>query len=95
LGLKLLSNVTYGYTGASFSGRMPCVDIADSIVQMGRETLEKAIKLVNGHPMWGCDVVYGDTDSLFVRVKGATLLQAFDVGKIWRVRSVPRGRFIK
>jgi DNA polymerase zeta len=34
-------NVTYGYTGASFSGRMPCVEIADSIVQTGRETLEK------------------------------------------------------
>jgi hypothetical protein len=34
-------NVTYGYTGASFSGRMPCVEIADDIVQTGRETLEK------------------------------------------------------
>lgn len=43
LGLKLLANVTYGYTGASFSGRMPCVDIADAIVQMGRETLEKVV----------------------------------------------------
>jgi DNA polymerase elongation subunit (family B) len=36
-----MQNVTYGYTGASFSGRMPCVEIADSIVQTGRETLEK------------------------------------------------------
>jgi DNA polymerase zeta len=41
MGLKLLANVTYGYAGASFSGRMPCVDIADSIVQTGRATLEK------------------------------------------------------
>jgi DNA polymerase zeta len=41
LGLKLLANVTYGYTGASYSGRMPCVEVADSIVQTGRETLEK------------------------------------------------------
>lgn len=41
LGLKNLANVTYGYTSASFSGRMPCVDIADSIVQTARETLEK------------------------------------------------------
>jgi len=40
LGLKLLANVTYGYTGANFSGRMPCIDIADSIVQTARETLE-------------------------------------------------------
>jgi DNA polymerase zeta len=40
LSLKLLANVTYGYAGASFSGRMPCSDIADSIVQTGRATLE-------------------------------------------------------
>jgi hypothetical protein len=37
-------NVTYGYTGASFSGRMPCVEIADDIVQTGRETLEKVCR---------------------------------------------------
>jgi len=35
------SNVTYGYTSATFSGRMPAVEVADSIVQSGRETLEK------------------------------------------------------
>lgn len=29
--LKLIANVTYGYTSASFSGRMPCSDIADAI----------------------------------------------------------------
>lgn len=39
-------NVTYGYTGASFSGRMPCVEIADSIVQTGRETLEKVCAIL-------------------------------------------------
>ncbi len=41
LGLKYIANVTYGYTSATFSGRMPAVEIADSIVQSGRETLEK------------------------------------------------------
>lgn len=41
LGLKFIANVTYGYTSASFSGRMPCVEIADSIVEAGRQTLEK------------------------------------------------------
>ena len=41
LGLKFIANVTYGYTSATFSGRMPAVEIADSIVQSGRETLEK------------------------------------------------------
>jgi DNA polymerase zeta len=41
LGLKYIANVTYGYTSATFSGRMPCVEIADSIVEAGRQTLEK------------------------------------------------------
>lgn len=27
LGLKLIANVTYGYTSAHFSGRMPCVEV--------------------------------------------------------------------
>src|SRR3546814_4441712 len=70
LALKLLANVTYGYTSASFSGRMPCSEIADSIVQTGRETLEKAIAFIHATKKWGAEVVYGDTDSLFVHLRG-------------------------
>ncbi|RKF75527.1 DNA polymerase zeta catalytic subunit [Golovinomyces cichoracearum] len=80
LALKLISNVTYGYTSASFSGRMPCSEIADSIVQTGRETLEKSIALIHSVKRWGAEVVYGDTDSLFVYLKGRTKDQAFDIG---------------
>ena len=36
LALKLIANVTYGYTAAGFSGRMPSVEIADSVVGFGR-----------------------------------------------------------
>lgn len=81
LGLKLIANVTFGYTSAHFSGRMPCVEIGDSIVRKARETLERAIDLVNNTPRWGARVVYGDTDSLFVLLKGATKEQAFSIGK--------------
>ncbi|KAI9879358.1 MAG: DNA polymerase zeta [Pleopsidium flavum] len=81
LALKLIANVTYGYTSASFSGRMPCSEIADSIVQTGRETLEKAIALIHSVDRWGAEVVYGDTDSLFVYLKGRTKEEAFDIGK--------------
>ena len=82
LGLKLISNVTYGYTSASFSGRMPCVDIADSIVAKGRETLERAINLVNSHTEdWGGRVVYGDTDSLFIHFPGMSKEEAFVRGQ--------------
>ncbi|KAH6688853.1 DNA polymerase family B [Plectosphaerella plurivora] len=80
LALKLLANVTYGYTSASFSGRMPCSEIADSIVQTGRETLEKAIAFIHSQERWGAEVVYGDTDSLFIYLKGRTRDQAFDLG---------------
>lgn len=81
LALKFIANVTYGYTSASFSGRMPCSEIADSIVQTGRETLEKAIAFIHSVEKWGAEVVYGDTDSLFVYLKGRTREQAFDIGE--------------
>lgn len=60
--LKLIANVTYGYTAAGFSGRMPCAELADSIVQCGRLTLERAIHLVNTEKRWDARVIYGDTD---------------------------------
>lgn len=81
LALKLIANVTYGYTSASFSGRMPCSEIADSIVQTARETLEKTIALIHSVERWGAEVVYGDTDSLFVYLKGRSRDQAFDIGE--------------
>ncbi|KAF3350919.1 Putative beta-glucosidase L [Verticillium dahliae VDG2] len=80
LALKLLANVTYGYTSASFSGRMPCSEIADSIVQTGRETLERAIAFIHSQERWNAEVVYGDTDSLFIHLRGSTKDQAFDIG---------------
>lgn len=80
LALKLIANVTYGYTSASFSGRMPCADIADSIVQTGRETLEKAIEFIHSHSEWNAEVVYGDTDSLFVKLPRRTKDEAFVIG---------------
>ncbi|KAM9704047.1 DNA polymerase zeta catalytic subunit isoform 3-T3 [Menidia menidia] len=80
LGLKLIANVTFGYTAANYSGRMPSVEVGDSIVHKARETLERAIKLVNDTKKWGARVVYGDTDSMFVLLKGATKEQAFRIG---------------
>jgi DNA polymerase zeta len=32
LGLKLIANVTYGYTSANFSGRMACVEVLTGTV---------------------------------------------------------------
>ncbi|XP_078050436.1 DNA polymerase zeta catalytic subunit [Augochlora pura] len=80
LGLKLIANVTYGYTSANFSGRMPCIEVGDSVVSKGRETLERAIKIVESTPKWGAQVVYGDTDSLFILLPGKSKDEAFTIG---------------
>ena len=76
--LKLLSNVVYGYTTASFTGRMPCSEIGDSILLTARATLEATMNFVTGGPT----VVYGDTDSLFVKQElGKTVQETFDWGE--------------
>lgn len=62
MALKYISNLTYGYTSASFSGRMPNVEIADAIVLSGRKTLERAVDVIESHTAWEARVVYGDTD---------------------------------
>ncbi|CAL7952234.1 unnamed protein product [Xylocopa violacea] len=80
LGLKLIANVTYGYTAANFSGRMPCIEVGDSVVSKGRETLERAIKIVESTSKWGAEVVYGDTDSLFILLRGKSRKEAFAIG---------------
>ncbi|CAH9141447.1 unnamed protein product [Cuscuta epithymum] len=80
IALKLISNVTYGYTAAGFSGRMPCAELADSIVQCGRRTLETAISFVNTNEKWNAEVIYGDTDSMFVLLKGRSVSDAFRIG---------------
>lgn len=80
LGLKLMANVIYGYTAANWSGRMPCVEVGDSVVSKGRETLERAIKLVESNKLWNAKIVYGDTDSMFVLVEGRSREEAFRIG---------------
>uniref|UniRef100_K3WHC9 DNA polymerase n=1 Tax=Globisporangium ultimum (strain ATCC 200006 / CBS 805.95 / DAOM BR144) TaxID=431595 RepID=K3WHC9_GLOUD len=81
LALKMISNVTYGYTAAGFSGRMPCAQLADAIVQSGRCTLEAAVRMVEARADWNAKVVYGDTDSLFVLLKGRSKDDAFRIGQ--------------
>ncbi|CAD2220779.1 DNA polymerase zeta subunit [Angomonas deanei] len=79
--LKMLANTAYGYTAASFTGRMPCVDLAEAIVSLGRLTLERAIRQIEDTPAWGAEVLYGDTDSIFVLLKGRSRAEAFVMGE--------------
>ena len=74
LALKYVANVTYGYTSATFSGRSAAPLVADAIVECGRRALTNAINLTNKwgkeeNGQWsGCTVLYGDTDSVFIKV---------------------------
>lgn len=81
IALKLIANVTYGYTSASFSGRMPNSDIADAIVATGREILTRSIEQIEASD-FGAKVIYGDTDSLFVYFPGKSKEDAFKFGKL-------------
>ncbi|KAI8058211.1 hypothetical protein BDF22DRAFT_664475, partial [Syncephalis plumigaleata] len=79
-GLKFIANVMYGYMSASYSGRMPCVDLADAIVSYGRNLLEGTINWINEIEPSPARVVYGDTDSIFVNVEGVSVDRAFQIG---------------
>ncbi|KAL7717053.1 DNA polymerase [Entamoeba marina] len=79
LALKLHCNTLYGYTGASATGRMPCSDIADAIIETSRRTLERAIEIVE--QQFGFEVIYADTDSLFIKAKNKTKKEAFEIAK--------------
>lgn len=85
--IKMISNVTYGYTSATFSGRSAMPLVADAIVECGRRTLSNAISLANSwgkdeNGRWrGAEVIYGDTDSLFIRMRGRSVQEAFEFGE--------------
>jgi DNA polymerase elongation subunit (family B) len=81
LGIKLLANVTYGYTSAGFSGRMPSSEVADTIITLAKETLLNAIKTVETNKSWNAKVIYGDTDSMFVLLENRSPEDAISIGK--------------
>ena len=65
---------------ANFSGRIPCIE-GESVVAREREALETAIRFSEGEKRWGAKVVYGDTGSVFVVLRGKTKDEAFDIGE--------------
>jgi DNA polymerase zeta len=74
-------NVLFGYTGATFSGRMPCSEIADSVVEISKYCLRKSIDYLNNHPKYKGKVLYGDTDSIFFHMPNYPLAETFGIGK--------------
>jgi DNA polymerase zeta len=81
LAIKNILNVTYGYSAALFTGRMPFAELADTIVSTGRNIMERSIESIQENKKWNAKVIYGDTDSLFVLLPGRTKQKAFEIGK--------------
>ncbi len=75
--LKIMANSLYGYLGF-LPARLYLLEIANSITAFGRENILKTKELVeNNFPV---EVVYGDTDSVFVKTKTADLEEAERLG---------------
>ena len=78
---------TDGYTSATFSGRSAMPLLADTIVECGRRTLSNAIDLATkwgldkSSKYFGAEVIYGDTDSIFIKLPGRTVKEAFAFGQ--------------
>jgi len=76
--LKIMANAFYGYTGY-VRARGYVLDIANAITSCGRELIQKTKKIVEKDRH--LQVVYGDTDSIMVKLKTADLEEAFIRGK--------------
>ncbi len=77
LALKDISNSFYGYTGY-IRARLFMLDVANAITAYGRQNIERTKKLVEDN--FNVKVVYGDTDSIFVKTKITNLDEAKVLG---------------
>ncbi|MHA2335627.1 MAG: DNA polymerase domain-containing protein [Candidatus Hodarchaeales archaeon] len=65
--LKLVSNSLYG-SHTFIHGRFHSATIADAITEIGRYYLENIGKWIKAYPVMDCEMVYGDTDSAFIKI---------------------------
>ncbi|CAN9505712.1 unnamed protein product [Ophioblennius macclurei] len=86
LALKISANSVYGFTGAQV-GKLPCLEISQSVTGFGRQMIEQTKQLVeskytisNGFPA-DAKVIYGDTDSVMVKLGVATVSESMDIGR--------------
>lgn len=86
LALKISANSVYGFTGMS-QGALPCQDIAASVTAYGRQMIESAKAIVESKlctamgKAFNARVIYGDTDSVMLTLGGASMTEAFSLGK--------------
>ncbi|SBT71903.1 DNA polymerase zeta catalytic subunit, putative [Plasmodium malariae] len=87
--LKMILNVATGYIGANFSGRMPCVDISESIISIGKNFLLYIIEYIKENYKF-IKVLYGDTDSIFLIIETDDINYTFKVARdiLYNVNSI-------
>ena len=69
--IKVILNAAYGVMGADIFP-LYCLPVADSIAAIGRTTIHKAIEKCKEI---GIEVVYSDTDSIFLREPSSTAVE--------------------
>jgi len=75
---KTIANAFYGYSGYT-RARFYVLDIASGITSVGRYMIRKTRDIV--HSKTPYKVIYGDTDSVMVKLKTKDLEEAFKIGK--------------
>jgi DNA polymerase delta subunit 1 len=85
LALKISANSVYGFTGASV-GKLPCIEISQSVTSFGRLMIEQSQQLVeskfciaNGYKH-DSKVIYGDTDSVMIKFGHETVEESIKAG---------------
>lgn len=78
LALKLVANAFYGYTGY-IRAKLYVLDVANSITSYGRYWITTIRNLI--HSKTPYKVVYGDTDSVMVKLPVKDIKKAFEIGK--------------
>ncbi|XP_040289566.1 DNA polymerase delta catalytic subunit [Bufo bufo] len=86
LALKVSANSVYGFTGAQV-GKLPCLEISQSVTGFGRQMIEKTKQLVeskytlaNGYKA-DAKVIYGDTDSVMCKLGVQTVSETMELGR--------------
>ncbi|CAG0913322.1 unnamed protein product [Notodromas monacha] len=86
LALKISANSVYGFTGAQ-NGKLPCLEISQSVTAFGRMMIEKTkqeveskYRIENGYD-YDAKVIYGDTDSVMVKFGPPTIEKAMELGR--------------
>jgi len=69
LALKLQANSIYGFTGLTL-GKLPCLAVAGAVTSHGRNLIMKTKNVIERvYDKWpGGEVLYGDTDSVMVKI---------------------------